>query len=348
MTDAFAAAVAVAGGPDHGALASAAPDALVPMLERHRLVARSERFADHLGPDALSVLRPRWRAGAARSLGHHAALADVTRVLAASGLRAVGFKGVVLQERLTGRIVGRDQVDLDVLVPEGTLGVAVRALLSEGWRLSAGLTLELLREPLPSELPLHHPERAVHLDLHQALFAHRYALDDAERALGRRVVGGRHDPLGTALLVGLSGGKDVWSTLRHVSDLADVAGLVDLGALQALADRTHTRRVLDVGFGLVEHVLARPTGWTPVAPVGALVTRIARALTGPRLDRPTPERMWCWLASRERWVDRVRFVARIPTSPAVLDLRDPGRGPRPLRRTVRLLRSYARARGPVR
>jgi hypothetical protein len=336
----FQACVAVAGGPGSERLADVPTDALVEALRRHRLVAHSERFARQLDPQQVQVLRPLWREAAGRSLAHRAALDVLLPALRDAGVPGTPFKGVVLQQFLRGTPFGRDHVDLDVWVPDGGLKRAIHVSMELGWELSAGLTPDDLQEPLPSELPLHHPTTGLHLDLHQRLFAPHYALDAAEDALRARATVSGFDPVGTALLVGLTGGKDVWNTLRHLADLADLAGRVDLDATAALADRTHTRRILDTGMALAERVLQRPVGWTPRYHTSAALPALEAALRGPRQDGVSLVRLRTWLAARERRRDRWIGLLRLPFTPGALDLREHGRGPLPIRRAARLFRAH--------
>jgi hypothetical protein len=68
----------------------------------------------------------------------------------ASGVAPIVFKGPVVAEHLYGAPGLRAYADLDLLVPQGSLGHAVSALRDAGWEPArAGKTYAALGEPLP-------------------------------------------------------------------------------------------------------------------------------------------------------------------------------------------------------
>lgn len=344
MELAFRAAVYAAGGRPVD-LSGIAPEALLRVLRRHKLVAHAQAL-DGLTDTQRALLKPSWRASSAAAMAQAAERDRIVAALHADYVPCIAYKGIVLQEWLHGRIDGRDSEDLDVWVPPLLFRRACRWALDDGYRLAFDLTADDLNaRELPSELLLLHPG-GMHLDVHQRFFAPHYALEAAEAYfesfvpwLDERTPAqvARFDDLATALMVAITAGKDTWATLRHLSDLALALERVDHAALAALADRTHTRRLVDVGAHLVEAVLGKRTGWEPDGPIPQGVDRALRA----EVELPLPARARIYLSARERRRDRLAYAALLPFKVSALDL-EPTRVPVPrtVRRIARLVRSY--------
>ncbi len=340
----LAAAIHIAGGPSCPGLDILDPEVLLRTLKRHQLVGHAQRWMT-LSDGQREMLKPAWRAGTARALAQATERDRLVRLFREASVPVVAYKGVVYQEFLTGQPQGRDSADLDLAVRPLDFRRAIRLLLENRYTAAFELQPEhLAREVLPSELLFLH-DSGMHLDLHQRFFAPHYALDAAEAELQRLLDAERPvlPAVSTVWLAALSAGKDAWSVARHLADLAD--GLDRLtpdehGALARLADRTHTRRLVDTGFGLCAQILGRATAWSPVHGVPPGSDAALRAdddtVPGGRL----PDRLAIHLASR-RPIDRVRYAMRVPFKVAAVDI-GPHAGvlPRPVTRVVRTLREH--------
>ena len=340
----LAAAIQIAGGPPCPGLATLAPDVLLRTLSRHQLVGHAQRWMT-LSSEQRDALKPAWRAGTAQALAQATERDRLLRVFREHAVPALAYKGIVYQEFLTGQPQGRDSADLDIAVRPLDFRRAIRLLLEHGYSPTFGLTpSHLAREVLPSELLFLH-RSGMHLDLHQAFFAPHYALDAANAELATVFTAERPALTGvqTVWLAALSAGKDAWSVLRHLADLAD--GLERLSAeehaaLATLADRTHTRGLVDTGFGLCAHLLGRATHWTPRSPVPSGSDAALRAADDTQMGGRLPDRVAIHLASR-RPIDRVRYAARVPFKVAAVDIGPHASWlPRPITRVLRTLREH--------
>jgi hypothetical protein len=340
----LAAAIHIAGGPPCPGLETLSPDVLLRTLSRHQLVGHAQRWMV-LSSAQREALKPSWRAGTAQALAQATERDRLVKRFRAASVPVLPYKGIVYQEFLTGQPQGRDSQDLDLAVRPLDFRRAIRILLEDGYTPAFGLTPDhLAREVLPSELLFLH-EGGMHLDLHQQFFAPHYALDAAEAVLSEVLDADRPalTPVQTVWLAALAAGKDAWSHVRHLADLAD--GLERLSvpereALAALADRTHTRRLLDTGFGLCAQHLGRAVDWVAKYAVPPGSDAALRAADDTEPGGRLPDRLKIHLASR-RPIDRVRYALRVPFKVAAVDI-GPHAGvlPRPVARVVRTLREH--------
>ncbi|MEZ4322108.1 MAG: nucleotidyltransferase family protein [Myxococcota bacterium] len=343
---AFQLAAHVAGGPAVDA-SGVDPGALLQVLRRHKLLAHAQHVGGLMEAQR-ELLKPSWRAGTAANLAQASERDRVIAALHADYIPCIAYKGVVLQEWLHGRVDGRDSEDLDLWVPPLLFRRTCRWAVADGYTLAFDLTLDDLNaRELPSELLLFHPS-GMHLDVHQRFFASHYALDAVEDWFEQYVPWldeqspveiARFDDLATAFMVVLTAGKDCWATLRHLSDVALALERVDPVALADLADRTHTRGILDIGAQLAARHLGRCTGWVAKFPVpdGADAALLHEG------ELPLVQRARIYLSARERRRDRLAYAARLPFKVSALDLKG---GPVPMPRTARRLVRLVRTRGP--
>jgi len=314
------------------AVAGLDPGELLQVLRRHKLISYGRCL--ELSPEQRALIAPSWRASSAQALIQAAERDRLLGGLAEQQIPALAYKGVVLQEWLTGRLDGRDSEDLDLWVPPLLFRRTLRWLVSVGYTLAFELSLEDLNaHPLPSELLLLHPG-GMHLDVHQRFFAPHYALDAAETVLQKRAIGGLDDA-STAWLVALGAAKDTWGALRHLADLAAAVERVDAGELTSLADRTHTRKLLDIGVQLASRWV-RPIPWPARYP---LPSGVDAALLAEH-ELPLVSRGRIYLSARERWQDRAAYMARLPFKVSALDLGHGGRLGRTAHRLRRLVRDH--------
>ena len=256
--------------------------------------------------------------------------------LAAAGIRALAFKGPVLDADLRGDPFARDAADLDLLVRPAEIDAALAALAREGWE--PAIAIHPLAWPTlrrwGCQVPLVRAGRTVldlHWDLAPAWFSWRPDLD-AMRARSRTVeVAGRPVPTlsrADALLhLCAHGARGHWAEASRVEDLARaVAALRSGDAELAIAEarRTGASRLLAVGAALAAEFHGVPF---PAAGDGAanrLVRLYTDALRGrARLPSSTVGRMALHLRSRERIGDRVRVVAGLLHTPRPGEWGDP-------------------------
>lgn len=305
------AALAIARGED---VETDVPRAeLAGLLRRHRLLGHADLVAL---PDSLrSLLADELRAHRAHAMAQLACLTSLTGAFREAGLRLTPFKGIVFQRTFTGSVFGRSSRDLDLWVDDGR---AAKDLLSElGWQ----------GRPSPTRQTSFHRD-GLALDVHDHLFAPRHGLDAVDRVLLPRLESdGAIPAVGQALLAHLHAAKDGWSTLRALADIrraeAWVEGHGHGQVLDDLARRTRTRGLVAEGRRLSREVFVNG--------------RQPSSLRRP--EGPGPVQLLRYLRLRESRRDRLDVLAGTLLQPSELDGSGVGR---PFRRTIRLLRSYAR------
>ena len=276
------------------------------------------------------VFAPMWRVGVARSLAHLAEFDRLTKILERNKIKHFFFKGVVLQQKLTGSPLGRDSVDLDLKVSSHEFRRTIRMLLHEGYMLPMGLQVEQLEQELPTELPLIHKKTGVELDIHRHFFAPFYSLSRAEVSLCGLSEERGFSPLGTAFFTLLSGAKDGWPQLGRVLDFHLARERVSDSALRHLCQITGTSRLLELAVELDGHLFSEH----------AISTRVHPYIQQLR-TRPWSRgfRHYYFVTSRESIRDQLSSLATLPTHTSFMDVVTGIQG-RPIHRLIRLIRAY--------
>lgn len=214
----------------------------------------------------LEALADDLRVHRARVLAQQHAHHMLVAAFAKRALRATFVKGLAFQLAVGLAPQGRASRDLDLWVDD--LPNVVRVLRELGWEGAPSRTTQSTFR-----------RRGVTLDVHLALFAPRYALGSVEPELRARLSADGAMPLvAHAWLAGLHAAKDGWSTLRHLADLRSaLRALDDPSELADLADRTRTRRLMDVGVALTREQLGA-VPWQGPPPTSALLNAARRRL----------------------------------------------------------------------
>lgn len=368
------AAVAPGSAADRAArvsLAGVAPERLFRLAADHHVVPLVDEVLARVpdgDPELGDALADVSRRTAARNLRLSAALVDVDEALSARGVAVLAFKGPTLARIAYGELSRRQFADLDLLVPPRALGDVARVLADRDFRTDADVEHVYAAaragvRTLPTMLHFHKPDEGVAVDVHTELTRPGLSLrfDVAalfERARAVTLAGRAVRTLSAEDLVvylAVHGADDGWERLRSVADLAWLlraeAGL-DADAVARRAAAMGARRMVRVALGLVEGLLG-----VEVPPLrGAIgddeASRRLVARCAARLFRPVraagayADRSALHLALRDRWRDRARYVAALPTDMALADFTTAALPPRwfalyrPLR-AVRLARRYA-------
>lgn len=158
---------------------------------------------------------------------------EVSQILNAAGIPALIYKGVAAATMNQGTWIGRESVDVDVLVAVDTVGQAHEALVG------AGLTRSRQRTDPPSPFfKFHSFENAYTglaktVDLHWRVDSqHQFDIpfgtlwEDRRRIVNRGVEVWTPSPAASILLSAIHGSKEFWYTLRHMLDFASaVSGM---------------------------------------------------------------------------------------------------------------------------
>lgn len=195
-----------------------------------------------------------------RGLLNMADTAMVSTTLAAAGVDHLVFKGAALSAMSGRHPSTRASADIDLWVAPESIDAAETAMTEIGWKRSehlAGL-------PRPGdgwrwratnwirpELSLDHPDRS-QVDLHWKLVPDRREIPSGEFALAyeHSIPVPELGPTVRTLAPDLAllhiaqhGRKDGFATLRHLTDVVDLAARIDTDELSSLATRSATLRI---------------------------------------------------------------------------------------------------------
>ncbi|MCP5368894.1 MAG: nucleotidyltransferase family protein [Hyphomicrobiales bacterium] len=281
-----------------------------------------------------------------------AALLDVLDALDAAGLPAIPFKGPVLARVAYGDVGLRRFRDLDILMHPGD-ALAAEAVLAD-----IGFTQLLVGRDAPmtpvqaaayrrysgQDLMFRQADR-VALEPHWAFAPRTLALDLDYAGLWSRA--GTVDLAGRAVpslgpedmvtLLCLHGGKEKWTRLQWVADLARAVAAhpdLDWDALLGRARDQGVARLVRLGLALVARMAG--TGLPPAVAAAVAADGAALALAaqveadldgGSRPETSVYELNAFHWRARERWRDRLAYVGRTLATPRhthylILDLPD--------------------------
>jgi hypothetical protein len=249
-----AALVAEAGGlVSAPGLGGVIPEDFLAAVRRHRVTAllAGQGAAIGLPPDVTRLLTTAREQARLRSLRQLRRLAEVARVLDASGVPTLFVKGPCLAVQTTGDFTARDSGDVDLLVPPTEAAAALTALRAAGWEPVPGLPSDVRSwgwrylQRVYCEVALTGPLGA--LDLHWRLDPTRRGLPGFAELWERRAVveiAGHEFPTlapADALLHSCHhAAKDDWRTLRSLVDIHRMLRdqPVDTAMNRGLASRT--------------------------------------------------------------------------------------------------------------
>jgi len=319
-------------------------DRLIRMAGPHGLLPLLYWHLGAIGPGVvssamLSRLREHFEANARRNLFLTAELLKVLRLLEASEIPAVPFKGPLLAASTYGNLSLRQFADLDILVRKDDVPKAKELLISRGYRPPLALTgaqdAALLRSQ--SEYVFSSRDGKVVVELHwrfaPAYFSSPLDLDRLWDRLRWISLGGVQvrslGPEDLLLVLCVHGSKHCWERLEWICGIAEVVRTqptLDWPRVIEEAAREGSVRMLFLGLLLADQLLG--------APIPEEVLRRARRDSGAqalaaevraRLFRGTQrapgmrETTWFHLRARERLADRIRYCLRLALTPTVGD-----------------------------
>jgi hypothetical protein len=308
---------------------------LRPLLYHHLNAACADAIPQHV----LELMRADAHLNAARNLVMTRELLALLAVFASEGIRAVSYKGPVLAETLYGSLALREFTDLDILVrPEA----AVRArdlMMSRGYRpypeLAAKHDAAFRREYC--EYMFTHPASGmiveIQWDLAPRFFSVALDRDGLERRLGTGTIMGVPtsvlSPEDLLFILCVHGCKHAWSKLEWVCGVAErirASPDLDWNLVLALAERAGALRMVRLGVALARDLLDAPL---PAIAERAIardpaVARLAAEMASDLCAGATPShdllpRAIVHMRMRERWRDRVRYAARLSSTPSARD-----------------------------
>jgi hypothetical protein len=288
-------------------------------------------------PEILDALRVNCRHLQAITDAHVAELFSILDDLDREGVVAVPFKGPLLAELLFGAPGLRVPGDLDILVAPADVRRVCRLLESRGYVDAEGPPLTAVQDEMYRRLQCEYffiRERdGMVVEPHWGLSQHRLAIDADYAGMLSRArpmrLAGRVVPMlapeDLLLALCIHGAKHQWERLAWIRDVAALLAespQLDVEACVAHARSHGCERLLLVGLAVARRhagavlprAIERMIGGDPT-------TRVLELDVGQRLfesGRPSPvnERVHRFrFLVRERWRDRLRYVARTWLSP---------------------------------
>ncbi len=242
------------------------------LARRHSLVPLAylqlDRHASDLLPaEVLQLLKRHYQENAARNLLLTAELCHLIKLLAASGIEAVPYKGPLLALFAYGDLNLRRFIDLDIMVRKGDVLRARELLLAEGYDAAKSLTLDqqqlLLRTQHNLQFTRHHRQLIVelHWEVASHLFASSVNADELWRDLTTVELNDivvktlSADDLLFSLCV--HGSRHLWERLSWICDVAELIACQKLnwGVLVERAAKTDSERMFFLGLYLAENLL---------------------------------------------------------------------------------------------
>jgi hypothetical protein len=314
---------------------------------RHRVVpllyANLRERSDLCVTDETKIaLRSFVQTNAARSLALAGQMRNLLEAFLAADIPVIVFKGIALSAALYDDVSMREAGDLDLLVHHEDIIRAANLLVRIGHdpfyptatlRESAylnGLKARARERYLRSHCEHHlvHPGLRLNVDLHWAFSLREFAVSlDPEalwpRAIVQSVAGFKvrtPSPSDMLLILSLNGGKDRWERLDRICDIAALIRHLPEGAwvdIFKLAADAGMARMLAIGVLLAESVLNEPAPDHVMKVVSGdmKAVDIARKMRQQLLSvvakeiSPKPLGFRFDLQMRERWRDRLRYVA---------------------------------------
>lgn len=346
-----------------GLLARADYHHVTPLLHHHLASAEEERVP----PDVRRQLRTRYHGIAARSLRLNMELLSLVRELEAAGAPPVVWKGPALAHTLYPSPELRTFGDLDLIVRREDRGRAREVLTRRGYTVTpdSRRSEDQLFRAQGNDATLWNPWNSILLDLHWGSiqrnrssgsdFQSLWAEHEIVEVQGQPVRILRSDTQLLALAVhGAKHGPFPWPALKWITDMEAYLRGHPSSWWPPVLERARgvgCLRMVLLGLALAEEFLAAPLP-PPVAEalardpkVRELIPSLRRRLTAPGDIRfPLKDRFQFDLAVRERWRDRVGYMAARVLTPTN---RDPQPGESalarwigPPRRLLRLARTY--------
>ena len=298
---------------------------LVPLLYTHLAAAAR----DAVPTDVMQALRERVRANAGRAMLTVGTLHRLIDILDAAGIAAMPYKGPALAMQAYGSVTLRQAGDLDILVRRGDAIRAGEVLAADGW------TAQYALSPARQRAFVRHgyahaftrpgePMVELHWALAQPFFGFHVDLDSLWPRLVRVALPPRQvlapAPEDLLLILSVHGIKHMWERLEWIASATEVARSGDIDLARALdeAARIGCERMVLLALRLGRDLLGAP-----------LPSAIDARASSPSLA-PLVERVWArlgrlemaeagggelfrfQLGARERWRDRLAYLAGLP------------------------------------
>jgi len=267
---------------------------------------------------------------------------DLTLALSAlerAGVEAVAWKGPLLAATAYGNLGLREFSDLDILVRRPDLESASAVLVGLGYERANYMPRQRERQFLRAENEIMFTREGLLVDLHWRLASQRYALrlepNDIWRRLRPAQLAGvavrTLAPEDLLLALCFHGAQHSWERLSWICDIAELlrAGAPpDWAIVQARARALGIERTTRLGLSLTRSLLGAELDPVIISWIGedravaALRRQVCSALdrTAPEPIR-SPYRSSFYVRTRERWRDRVTFVAGTLLTPTEADWR---------------------------
>ena len=301
------------------------------LARRHAVLPLAAAAVAAAGDRADPDLRREFAAAAVevlqRNLAMTAELLALVAGLEARNIPAIPFKGPLLAEQAYGSVAMRQFVDLDVLVERAGIDDASAMLEERGFTplidLDAGRSLRLRAD---GELGFRRAD-GLTVELHWRVVPRTFALDlPTEELFARSVparLAGREvrslSPEDLVLALCAHGAKHQWEELGMIADLHHLwvrGAALDVALLLARARAAGAVRMLQLGCALMAKYFDTPLPPElagPVPRVDAMLEAVERSLARPQTAQSEPGGPVEWpfhISTRERAIDRVRYVAR--------------------------------------
>jgi hypothetical protein len=300
-------------------------------------------FQDELAPELLSEVVEREKLVRANALSQTLRVVDIYKSLKSAGVASLILKGPAISVLAYGDPSRRSFSDIDLIVKREDLPAAQRHLEARGYRpLFDPGTAESL---VAGQHALEFEGPGPHVELHWALLPRHLKFDLHagelwDEAITIECAG---TPVQTIsphhlfLYLSAHGAKHEWMTFRWICDVAQLARTLtraDAATVIALAERTNTKRIVELALRLVRDTFGEEPSPFPresfrTHSTTERLASVARgsfdssiigqpAILPASLSRlhPYAEPLAFWITSRERWRDRITCVSRFVFEPA--------------------------------
>lgn len=299
-------------------------------------------FSEEVGPDLLADLTRRDYFARATALTQTVRVLDNYRSMTAAGIDALVLKGPATSITAYGNPSMRYFSDIDLVIKRADLGGARAHLESRGYK--PLFETQQTESLITGQHALEFEGPGPHVELHWALLPRHLKFDLTPEEVWAEAV--TIESSGTEfkalaphhlfLYLCAHGAKHAWNSYRWVCDAAQLMRRLtpdDAEKVAALAERTHTRRIVALALRIVRDIfgdepspfsadafggdeavrslaLSARAGFDPTVPAHPILPR--------RLARlhPYAEPLTFWIRSRERLRDRVTAAARFVFEPA--------------------------------
>ena len=264
-------------------------------------------------------------------------LVHVVSALHDAGIDPITFKGPTLAAHLYGELYKRPFRDLDLLIHEQEVDTTVAVLAGLGYELQSSLTgaQQQCFRNYSGQYQLRHAGKRVCIEPHWTLAQAMMSIDFDYRGLRQRSV---RTTLGAAelktfaiediaLLLCVHGGKEQWTSLKWICDLAELVRTqpgLDWDTVSSRAARHGCARMLLLGVTLAERLLDAPVPSQLAAKacadryVDGLAREVSQSLFEESSGVPSIWRVNRFrLRMRERARDKIRYVLRTSFTPWV-------------------------------